>query len=62
VILVVLIQINVLLPQVEMQNFIIELRSLVLGMRTFTWRDDHLQKVPEKLTHTFLPSTDNNRN
>lgn len=54
-------QINVLLPQAEMQNFIVELRSLTLGVGTFTWHYDHLQEVPEKLTHTVLASTNNNR-
>lgn len=36
------------LPQAEMQNFIIELRSLTLGVGTFTWQSDHLQEVPDK--------------
>ncbi|MEB3120013.1 MAG: elongation factor G [Snowella sp.] len=54
-------QINVLLPQAEMQNFIVELRSLTLGVGTFTWHYDHLQEVPEKLTQAVLASTNNNR-
>ena len=52
-------QINVLLPQAEMQNFIVELRSLTLGVGTFTWHYDHLQEVPEKLTQTILASSSN---
>ncbi|MBE9174150.1 elongation factor G [Synechocystis salina LEGE 06155] len=39
------------LPQAEIQNFIIELRSLTVGVGTFTWRSDHLQEVPDK----FVP-------
>jgi elongation factor G len=54
-------QISVLLPQAEMQNFIVELRSLTLGVGTFTWRYAHLQEVPEKLTQAVLTSTNNNR-
>jgi elongation factor G len=53
-------QITVLLPQAEMQNFIIELRSLTLGVGTFTWHYDHLQEVPEKLTQAILASTNHN--
>ncbi|MEH2112057.1 elongation factor G [Nostoc sp.] len=37
------------LPQAEMQNFIVELRSLTLGVGSFHWEYDHLQEVPEKL-------------
>ncbi|MBE9254147.1 elongation factor G [Synechocystis salina LEGE 00031] len=36
------------LPQAEIQNFIIELRSLTVGVGTFTWQFDHLQEVPDK--------------
>ena len=38
------------LPQAEMQNFIVELRSLTLGVGSFHWQYAHLQEVPEKLT------------
>lgn len=37
------------LPQAEMQNFIVELRSLTLGVGSFHWAYDHLQEVPDKL-------------
>ncbi|OKH25556.1 elongation factor G [Hydrococcus rivularis NIES-593] len=47
------------LPQAEMHNFIIELRSLTMGVGTFTWQYDHLQEVPEKLTETVLASASN---
>jgi elongation factor G len=41
-------QVNAYLPQAEMHNFIIELRSLTMGVGTFTWKYAHLQEVPEK--------------
>jgi elongation factor G len=44
------------LPQAEMQNFIIELRSLTMGVGFFSWEYDHLQEVPEKITATVLAS------
>lgn len=47
-------QVTAYLPQAEMHNFIIELRSLTLGVGTFTWQYDHLQEVPEKLTQQVL--------
>jgi elongation factor G len=42
------------LPQAEMHNFIIELRSLTLGVGFFTWQYDHLQEVPDKLLSDIL--------
>ncbi len=42
------------LPQSEMHNFIIELRSLSLGVGFFHWQYDHLQEVPEYLTSNIL--------
>lgn len=36
------------LPQAEMHNFIIELRSLTMGVGFFKWEYDHLQEVPDK--------------
>lgn len=49
-------QITAYLPQAEMHNFIVELRSLTLGVGNFTWQYEHLQEVPEKLTGTLLAS------
>jgi elongation factor G len=49
-------QITAYLPQAEMHNFIVELRSLTLGVGNFTWQYDHLQEVPEKLTSALLAS------
>jgi elongation factor G len=42
------------LPQAEMHSFIVELRSLTLGVGFFTWRYDRLQEVPEKLAERVL--------
>ncbi len=42
------------LPQAEMQSFIIELRSLTLGVGFFHWQYDHLSEVPDKLAQTIL--------
>jgi elongation factor G len=48
--------ISAYLPQAEMQNFIVELRSLTLGVGSFHWEQDHLQEVPEKLAERILVS------
>ncbi len=42
------------LPQAENFNFIVELRSLTLGVGTFRWHYDHLQEVPEKVAERVL--------
>ncbi|MCW5315542.1 elongation factor G [Nostoc sp. KVJ3] len=47
------------LPQAEMQNFIVELRSLTLGVGSFHWEYDHLQEVPEKLAERVIHSNGN---
>ena len=49
-------QITAYLPQAEMHNFIVELRSLTLGVGNFTWQYEHLQEFPEKLIGTLLAS------
>ncbi|MCV3215271.1 elongation factor G [Plectonema radiosum NIES-515] len=46
--------ISAYLPQAEMHDFIIELRSLTLGVGSFHWNYDHLQEVPEKLTERIV--------
>ncbi|MBW4666871.1 MAG: elongation factor G [Cyanomargarita calcarea GSE-NOS-MK-12-04C] len=51
--------ISAYLPQAEMQNFIIELRSLTLGVGSFHWEYDHLQEVPEKLAERILIANGN---
>ncbi|QLE41639.1 elongation factor G [Nostoc sp. C052] len=50
------------LPQAEMQNFIVELRSLTLGVGSFHWEYDHLQEVPEKLAERVIHSNSNGGN
>jgi elongation factor G len=42
------------LPQAEMHSFIVELRSLTMGVGCFTWHYDRLQEVPEKLAERVL--------
>ncbi|MFN6497524.1 MAG: elongation factor G [Nostoc sp. DedQUE01] len=50
------------LPQAEMQNFIVELRSLTLGVGSFHWAYDHLQEVPEKLAERVIAGNGNGGN
>ncbi|MDZ8235911.1 MAG: elongation factor G [Nostoc sp. ChiQUE01a] len=50
------------LPQAEMQNFIVELRSLTLGVGSFHWAYDHLQEVPEKLAERVIAGNGNGAN
>ncbi|OHC80125.1 MAG: elongation factor G [Rhodospirillales bacterium RIFCSPLOWO2_12_FULL_67_15] len=41
-------QVLALLPQAEMHDLIVELRSATLGVGTFAWRFDHLQELTGK--------------
>lgn len=50
------------LPQAEMHNFIIELRSLTLGVGFFDWKYNHLQEVPDKLANNILTTAKSNGN
>ncbi len=50
-------KVNAYLPQGEMQNFIIELRSLSLGVGFFNWHYDHLEPVPDKIKDRVLART-----
>ncbi|HIK36004.1 MAG TPA: elongation factor G [Thermosynechococcus sp. M98_K2018_005] len=47
-------QIEAYLPQAEMHDFVVELRSLTMGTGGFHWQFDHLQEVPEKLAATIV--------
>jgi elongation factor G len=47
------------LPQAEMQGFIVELRSLTMGVGSFVWQFDHLQEVPDKIAERVLATTSN---
>jgi elongation factor G len=42
------------LPQAEMHDLIVELRSLTMGVGFFHWEFHHLQEVPEKLAERVL--------
>jgi elongation factor G len=50
-------EVSAYLPQAEMANLIIELRSLTLGVGFFNWQFDHLQEVPDKLLDQVLART-----
>ncbi|MCZ8189142.1 MAG: elongation factor G [Microcystis sp. LE19-338.1B] len=47
-------QVTTYLPQAEMHDFIVELRSLTMGVGFFQWDEDHLQEVPDKLRDAVL--------
>ncbi|MDB9433172.1 elongation factor G [Microcystis aeruginosa] len=47
-------QITTYLPQAEMHDLIVELRSLTIGVGFFQWDEDHLQEVPDKLRDAVL--------
>jgi elongation factor G len=47
-------QVTAYLPQAEMHDFIVELRSLTMGVGFFRWDEDHLQEVPDKLRDAVL--------
>jgi elongation factor G len=50
-------EVQVHLPQAEMQTLIVELRSLTMGVGTFRWQFDHLQEVPDKVAERVLAKT-----
>jgi elongation factor G len=54
--------ISAYLPQAEMHDFIVELRSLTLGVGFFHWEYDHLQEVPEKIADRILATNGGNGN
>lgn len=47
-------RVSAYLPQAEMQDLIVELRSLTMGVGYFNWKFDHLQEVPDKLAEKVL--------
>lgn len=53
-------KISAYIPQAEMQDLIVELRSLTLGVGYFNWKFDRLQEVPEKLTERILAASNGN--
>ena len=54
-------KISAYLPQAEMQNFIVELRSLTMGVGFFNWQYDHLQEVPDKLAEKVVAISGNSK-
>lgn len=57
-------EVTAYLPQSEMHDLILELRSLTMGVGFFNWKYDHLQEVPEKLMAQVIAqsSSDGNGN
>lgn len=49
-------EVSVQLPQSEMHDLIIELRSMTLGVGTFNWRFDHLQEFVGKQADQVVAS------
>ncbi len=45
------------MPQAEIHDLIVELRSLTLGVGTFSWRYDHLQELTGRLADQVLSQT-----
>ena len=46
--------VSALMPQSEMHDIIVELRSITQGVGTFTWRFDHLQELTGRLAEVVL--------
>jgi elongation factor G len=55
-------QVAAQIPQAEMHDLIVELRSQTMGVGFFHWEYDHLQEVPEKLAERVLATTGGNGN
>jgi elongation factor G len=47
-------QVSAQIPQAEMHDLIVNLRSLTQGVAFFDWRYDHLDPVPEKIAETVV--------
>lgn len=47
-------EVAVMLPQAEMYDLIIELRSATLGVGTFEWKFDHLQELSGRLADDII--------
>jgi elongation factor G len=50
-----------MLPQAEMHDMIVELRSLTVGVGFFEWEFDHLQEVPERFAEKVLQANGNSK-
>ncbi|MGG6296563.1 elongation factor G [Leptolyngbya sp. AN02str] len=53
-------EVQVHLPQAEMHDLIVELRSLTMGVGSFRWQFDHLQEVPDKVAERVLQHAPSN--
>jgi elongation factor G len=47
-------EVQALLPQSELHDLIVELRSLTLGVGTFAWKFDHLQELTGRLADKIV--------
>lgn len=47
-------EVSAYMPQSEIYDLIVELRSLTMGVGSFSWIYDHLQEVPDKILETIL--------
>jgi len=53
-------RVSAFLPMAQMQDLIVELRSLTMGVGFFHWQFDHLQEVPEALVKGVLATVGEN--
>lgn len=47
-------EVSAFIPQAEMQDLILELRSLTMGVGSFRWQYDHLQEMPDRIAEKVL--------
>ena len=47
-------EVEALVPEAELHDLIIELRSLTLGVGTFAWRFDHRQELTGRLADKVI--------
>ena len=47
-------EVNAFLPQSELHDLIIELRSLTMGVGTFSWKFDHLQELTGRVADKIV--------
>jgi len=47
-------EVSAFIPQAEMQDLIVELRSLTMGVGSFKWQYDHLKEMPERIAEKIL--------
>ena len=51
-------QLKCYMPQAELHDLVVELRSLTLGVGSFDWRFDHLQELTGKLADRVIAARD----